>query len=107
MLLTWVKLNEKNGEVVTGLGHYTRQCCEYLLLGTSGKKSMAGRRIRKDISSALFARRGRHSQKPKEAYRTLEATFGGRRALKGKCIELFARGKVRRGWVGWGNEVHE
>lgn len=91
---TWVKTNA-DGSPFMGMGFYTRQNAEFVLLGTRGKK--APERLSKSVHSVLMAPRGRHSQKPEELQDRVDSLFGGRK------VELFAR-RRREGWDVWGND---
>lgn len=92
--LVWCKQNAKNGGQVMGLGYYFRMSHEFLLLGKRGKPKPLSHSIR----SIFFAPRGRHSEKPDEAYRIIE------RFSNGPYCELFAR-KPRPGWTTYGKEL--
>lgn len=50
--------------------------------------------------SVIEAERGRHSQKPEQAYELIEAAYPHLTKL-----ELFARGRPRPGWQTWGNQA--
>jgi N6-adenosine-specific RNA methylase IME4 len=89
--LIWVKPS-------IGPGVWLRQRHELLLIATRGQASPPEPEDRCD--SVIEAPRGRHSEKPEEAYRRIEGMFTGRSKL-----ELFARGTPRPGWTAWGNQV--
>ena len=92
----WVKENIKSAGFFTGLGYYTRANPEQCLLATRG----AGlKRSDRSVQRLLVAPRGRHSEKPAEAYRRIERLFGNV-----SRIELFARCR-RLGWDAFGNQV--
>jgi len=92
----WVKENIKSAGFFTGLGYYTRANPEQCLLATRG----AGlKRIDRRVQRLIVAPRGRHSEKPTEAYRRIERLFGNVSRL-----ELFARCR-RTGWDAFGNQV--
>lgn len=79
-----------------GLGQYLRGQHEILLFGVKGRlKSLT-----RSESSLIEAPRGRHSKKPEESYRKIEAISPGPR------LEMFAR-YARPGWDSWGNEIVE
>lgn len=79
-----------------GLGHYTRNVTEHLILATRGKaKALITQHTRPNW---FLARRGEHSTKPQEAYDLIESICQGPR------LELFAR-EPRRGWTTWGDEL--
>ena len=46
----------------------------------------------------VYAKSGKHSQKPGVFYEHIEKMFGG------PYLELFSR-TVREGWSAWGNEI--
>ena len=48
----------------------------------------------------IEAERGRHSQKPEQAYQLIETAYPHLSKL-----ELFARGQPRSGWQSWGNQA--
>jgi len=73
---------------VKGMGHTTRQNCEYVLLGRKG----APRRHSRSIHQVIVAPRREHSRKPDEAYSRIETYVGNT-----PKIELFARTR----WPGW------
>jgi len=92
----WVKKNTKSAGFFTGLGYYTRANPEQCLLATRG----AGlKRKARNVQRLIVAPRGRHSEKPTEAYRRIERLFGNVTR-----IELFAR-RRRTGWDAFGNQV--
>lgn len=89
--LVWVKPS-------IGLGVWTRNRHEILLLGRRGKLVPPEADERPD--SVVEAKRGRHSQKPEQVYALIERAYPHLSKL-----ELFHRGPARPGWVGWGNET--
>jgi N6-adenosine-specific RNA methylase IME4 len=92
----WVKQNVKSDSFFTGLGYYTRANPEQCLLATRG----AGlKRKDRSVQRLIISPRGRHSEKPAEAYRRIELLFGNVTR-----IELFAR-RRRAGWKAFGNQV--
>jgi N6-adenosine-specific RNA methylase IME4 len=94
----WVKENIKSRGFFTGLGYYTRANPEQCLLATRG----AGlKRKDRGVERLIISPRGRHSEKPAEAYNRIERLFGDVRR-----IELFARNR-RQGWDAFGNEISE
>jgi len=92
----WVKQNMKSAGFFTGLGYYTRANPEQCLLATRG---IGLKRTDRSVRRLIIARRGRHSEKPVEAYRRIERLFGNVTR-----IELFAR-RRRSGWHAFGNQV--
>jgi N6-adenosine-specific RNA methylase IME4 len=89
--LVWVKPS-------IGLGRWTRNRHEPLLLATRGRIELPDPDQLPD--SVIEAARGRHSQKPAQTYELIETAFPHLRKL-----ELFARGKARSGWQAWGNQT--
>jgi N6-adenosine-specific RNA methylase IME4 len=81
-----------------GLGTWARNQHELLLFGRRGNFPPPPPEQRQ--SSVIHAPRGRHSQKPADAYQLIERMYP--HATK---LELFARGKPRPGWAAWCNEV--
>lgn len=99
----WIKTNKKSAGFFTGMGFYTRQNAEFVLLGTRGSPSLE--RLDKSIHQVVDADPiiepvSADSEKPEEVRRRIDGLFGGDR------IELFARKSVN-GWDAWGNEVPE
>jgi len=86
-MLTWAKDRY-------GLGQYFRGQTEPLLFGVKGRLPALVR----TESTLIEARRGRHSAKPEDSYRKIEAVSPSPR------LEMFAR-QARPGWDAWGNEV--
>ena len=100
---TWVKLNPVSNTVFKGIGRWVQGNAELVLLCTKGKP----KRITKDISQVVFAKRGKHSQKPPEIRKRIVRLLGDL-----PRIELFARpedllfdAEGFEGWDVWGNEV--
>lgn len=83
-----------------GMGYYSRQQHELLLIGKKGtpRAPLPANRP----SSIIHGPRRRHSQKPDEAYEAIERMFPH---LTDR-LEMFAR-NTRPGWTSWGNEVPE
>ena len=82
-----------------GLGQYFRMMHEHLLFGVRGK----GYNVRtesKTLRSWIHTERGRHSEKPQEAYDLIEARSVG------PYLEMFAR-THREGWSSWGNQLED
>jgi len=98
VVFNWVKL--KNGKPVKNLGPWTMKSAELALLGTSPGFWSNYLKTQSE-PQLIMGERGRHSEKPSEAYERLERMFPD--ALK---IDLFAR-KTRQGWDSFGNEVAE
>jgi len=83
-----------------GMGVWTRNRHEHLLIGRKGNASPAARK--RLLDSVIEAPRGRHSEKPACVYERLEHLYPRRSKL-----ELFARGTPRPGWTAWGNQVEQ
>ena len=81
-----------------GPGVWLRQQHELLLIATRGKIAPPDPDQR--CSSVISAPRGRHSEKPLQAYELIERMYPHLTKL-----ELFARGTARPGWTCWGNEA--
>jgi site-specific DNA-methyltransferase (adenine-specific) len=92
---TWGK-TDASGEPAMGLGYTTRSGSEFCLLGKRGRGLP---RMREDVKQLLFAPVTRHSEKPTEVRRRIEALYGPATRL-----ELFAR-STAPGWVCLGNEI--
>jgi N6-adenosine-specific RNA methylase IME4 len=82
-----------------GMGYYTRNRHELVLIGTKGKMRPPEPECRPD--SVITAPRGEHSSKPGELYKIIERMYP-----EGRYLELFARG-ARPGWMVWGDEVSQ
>lgn len=92
----WVKTNMKSQGYFTGLGYYTRANPEQCILGVRGNGLP---RKDKGVQRLIVSPRGRHSEKPEEAYERVERLFGDV-----SRVELFAR-RRRIGWEAFGNQV--
>jgi len=106
MFLVWCK-TYKSGKPVVGLGHYTRSCCEYLLLAVKGRpiKFRQSRSVGQLIEENndehfLVSVPTGHSKKPELSFEAIEQFFG----KETKKVELFAR-KIRGNWSSWGLEL--
>lgn len=91
---TWIKKNKKSDSLFWGMGYYTRQNPEYLLLARRGKVIPRS----KKVHSVIVAKVRDHSRKPDEQYERIQELFYP------PYLEMFARTK-RKGWYSWGNEV--
>lgn len=92
----WVKTTNK-GNICKNVAPWTLKSAEICILGTKG--AMTKYKEVNNIESLVFAERSKHSKKPGEVRRRIEALFGDL-----PRIELFAREKAS-GWDAWGNEV--
>jgi N6-adenosine-specific RNA methylase IME4 len=90
--LVWIKPH-------IGLGFWTRNRVEHLLIGTRGNVPAPAPGTQP--SQVIEAPRVRHSEKPEAVAAIIEQLFPNT-----PKIELFAR-RVRVGWDVWGNEVAE
>jgi N6-adenosine-specific RNA methylase IME4 len=88
--LAWVKQS-------IGPGVWLRNRHELVLVAVRGAWSPPEPELR--VDSVITAPRRRHSQKPDQVYRLIEAMYPRARRL-----ELFARGR-RAGWTSWGNQL--
>lgn len=91
---TWAKQSTTGRAWHVGLGYWSRQNTEQVLMGVRGKPS----RIARDVRQLIVAPRREHSRKPEELYSSVE------RLVDGPRLELFARTE-RPGWTTWGNET--
>ena len=91
----WIKINKKSDSLFWGMGYYSRQNPEILLIGLKGKIPPQVR----DEHSVLKSRIREHSRKPDQAREQIARVTGNL-----PRIELFARQKVE-GWDVWGNET--
>src|SRR5947209_20325069 len=94
MAFTWVKT--RGGTLHTGMGYHTRSNAEFCLLATRGKGLP---RVRTDVHQVVISEVGRHSEKPAEVRRRIEALYGPRRR-----VELFARTEAP-GWDALGDSI--
>lgn len=92
---TWIKLNPKSSTIFKGVGRWVQGNAELVLLCTKGKP----KRIARNISQVVMAKRGKHSVKPNEVRNRIVKLCGDL-----PRIELFARQKFE-GWDTWGNQV--
>ena len=89
--MVWTKLSG------VGIGWFVDSRHELLLIGVKGQglhpewKPISWQQVEKTI----------HSKKPELFYEIIERMYP-----KQKYIELFLRGKPRKGWQGWGNEMN-
>ena len=81
-----------------GLGHWFRIRHEFVLLGVRGNMPPPAPSDRPD--SVLTGPMGEHSAKPEELHTLVERMYPSLPKL-----EMFARGLVRPGWSGWGNQA--
>lgn len=93
---TWVKLNPSGMGWHFGLGYYTRQNPEVVLLG---KRGNGVKRVDNTVPNLITWPRGHHSVKPPIVAEAIVKLLGD----VPRC-ELFARREVK-GWDCWGNEV--
>lgn len=92
----WVKRNRLSESWFTGMGFYTRQNAEFVLLGTRGSPSLE--RKDKGVHQVIDDPIDIHSRKPAEVHRRIDRLFDGDR------IELFAR-QPAPDWDAWGLEA--
>ncbi len=97
MGFVWVKKNKKNINTnFWGMGFYTRQNAEFLLIATKGK---GVKRLSSSVHQIIETAIQEHSKKPNEARKRIIELCGNL-----PRIELFAR-QHADGWDCWGNEV--
>jgi len=91
----WVKANKNKKGFFFGLGNWTRSNAEICLIATKGRIE------RKDasISQIVYEPIEEHSKKPDIVRDKIIQLVG-----ELPRIELFARGKLPKGWSGWGNQ---
>lgn len=92
----WVK------EGPPGLGQRMRMMHEHLLYGRFGSVPVPSPGNR--LPSVIVAPRGRHSQKPEEAFELIERHDDRMDGKAHHRLEMFARSS-RPGWNSWGNEI--
>jgi N6-adenosine-specific RNA methylase IME4 len=100
-VFTWLKTTKAGDRIRCGVGHYGRNCTEFVLVGTKGSTPSFTKLGLTNIPTAFMAPRGQHSEKPPELFDIADRLAG---ALGGDKVELFAR-KVRPGWTSWGAEI--
>ena len=83
-----------------GLGYWSRNRHELLLIGTCGIVPPPHEGLRIE-SIVQIKRSSKHSEKPAQFTRIIES-YHPNAARK---LELFARGTARAGWDAWGNEA--
>lgn len=92
----WRKLTVK-GKSFFGMGYYTRAGSESAIIAVRGKPKIKDRGVR----AVFSARVGRHSEKPKKMIKNCERLIG----KTAKKLELFGRGKAKKGWDIFGNQA--
>lgn len=96
--IVWIKTKvgtKPTKAVRMGMGRRgPRNVHEICLLAVRGKPQ----RVSAGVVSAVFAPRGRHSEKPDVFYQAIESLYSG------PYVELFAR-RTRPGWYCFGNEL--
>lgn len=92
----WAKRNRCSAGWFTGMGFYTRQNAEFVLLGTRGSPLLPRRE--RGVHQIVEAPVAAHSRKPDDVHRRIERLYDGAK------IELFARRPVA-GWDVWGLEA--
>jgi N6-adenosine-specific RNA methylase IME4 len=99
----WAKVKD-DGELLPGMGQYTRHCFEPIIFGVRGdgarKLAPAGHGYVDLVETVEKAKRGKHSEKPEEMYSRLI----DRVSLGNPRLEMFAR-KPRKNYDVWGAEV--
>jgi N6-adenosine-specific RNA methylase IME4 len=91
----WIKQNKSSEGIFSGMGYWTNQNAELVLLGKHGKPQ----RVAKNIKQVIMAPVGRHSAKPPEIRERIVQLMGDL-----PRVELFAR-DLTPGWTCLGNEV--
>lgn len=97
-IVTWLKGRHTPERLIVqmGLGRYTRNCTEHLLVCTRGRAQKLFKSCA--LPNYFVAPRTRHSAKPEAQYGLIEA------ATDGPYLELFAR-SGRAGWHAIGDEL--
>lgn len=100
--MVWEKTIHNKARSKIGLGFYTRQCCEYVLLGTRGSTlRYKNPEFRAPVVNIFKKDTKRHSQKPRYLRRLIDRMF-----CNVPKAELFARDNSHsKWWDHWGNEV--
>ena len=91
---TWAKLTRNGHRWNFGMGHWTRNQVEHVLLGIKGKPKRADAGVRQLFEAPVRE----HSRKPAGIRGQIETLFGDV-----PRIELFAREQTP-GWDAWGNQ---
>jgi N6-adenosine-specific RNA methylase IME4 len=103
MAFVWVK-TYKSKQPITGLGHWTRSSCEYVLLGKRGSPKRISHNVLQLLDDlyepTFYAEATRHSVKPEEVQNRIDRLVGPDL----KKLELFAR-RHRQGWTCTGLEL--
>jgi N6-adenosine-specific RNA methylase IME4 len=97
----WVK-TRRDGHVISGQGvppTFTKPTTEFVLAATTMRRGRPFPILDLRQGQVVLAPRGRHSAKPPEVRRRLEALCGNRPRL-----ELFARERAC-GWDAWGDQL--
>ena len=84
-------------KVKPNFGYYNRANHEHLLLATRGNCTPDNAAAL--VDSVQSIEKTEHSRKPERFRELIDAMYP-----YGERVELFARGKLPAGWVGWGNE---
>jgi N6-adenosine-specific RNA methylase IME4 len=104
VFMVWAKTHK--GKINSNrLGFYTRQCCEYVLLGSRGGGVLKYKdpTYRKATANIFRKDSKRHSSKPRFVRKLIDRMF-----LNVPKIELFARDTPKpKKWDYWGNEVEK
>ncbi len=91
----WTKTYE-DGKIITGMGRYTRNSVELVLLG---RKGVGVKRLGTNVNQSIFFPIANHSKKPDVVRDKIVELVGDV-----SRIELFARQKTA-GWDCWGNDI--
>jgi len=92
----WIKMrNDMSEPRKDGIGNYTLNNAEYVLLGRKGKYWRNSTKVKQILLNPKMG----HSKKPEEIRKRIEELCGDL-----PRIELFARDKAE-GWDVWGNEA--
>lgn len=102
MFMVWIKL-KKSGGLINTMGYYTKQTCEYILLGKKGSIFSLKIKHTKGIPNCIVKRVEEHSVKPRKKIQEII----GKIFLNVPKIEIFSRHYDNIEWDYWGNQFFE
>lgn len=100
VLFVWLKTT-KAGAPRTGMGHYTRSNCEFVLLGRRGNRGLTHWVRNHAVPQLIRAEPREHSRKPDEFWVAVNALLTCNTLDK---LEMFSR-EPRPGWDAHGDEA--
>jgi len=95
IVFVWIKTDSQGYVRKDGIGSYTLNNAEYVLLGRKGKYWRSSAKVKQ----VVLNKKTKHSEKPKEVYHRIVELFGDV-----PRIELFARNRFD-GWDCYGNQL--